>query len=131
MMAGMRALLAAVCFVTIAASAWLATMFFVLHRAGYIRGVALAAFFVLESLLTLGVLNGMLAFARARVVTLAGGLGLILAGITAVSANLSSSHFEGYAVAIGAALVVQGALTLGLFLSGGLSPSAKMHGFGN
>jgi hypothetical protein len=131
MIPAVRAFLAGLCCATIAASCWLATMFLILHRAGYQRGMTLAMFFVLQGVLTLAVLAGWLASAPVRVLSLIGAGGTVVAGATAVAGNLSGPHFEGYALVIGAALVVQGALTLGLFASGGFGPWAKVHQFGD
>ena len=41
-----------------------------------------------------------------------GGAGIVYAGLSMMHETLSRSHFEGYALVLGAALVVQGALTL-------------------
>ncbi len=131
MIPGVRAFLGGLCCATIAASCWLATMFLVLHRAGYLRGMTLAMFFALQGVLTLAVLAGWLVSAPVRVLTLVGASGIVVAGATALASHLSASHFEGYAVVIGAGLVVQGALTLGLFASGSFHPGAKLHQFGD
>jgi hypothetical protein len=127
----MRAILAALCAITIAASCWLATMFVVLHRADYERGVAVSVLFVLQSLLTLGVVAKIVASIWARVAAMLGAAGLVWLGGAAIANNLSGPHFEGYAVVIGAVLGVQGILTLGLFAWGSLTLWAKMHRFGN
>src|SRR5713101_2430939 len=127
----MRAILAALCAITIAASCWLATMCVVLHRAGYERGVAVSVLFVLQSLLTLGVVAKIVASIWARVAAMLGAARLVWLGGAAIANNLSGPHFEGYAVVIGAVLGVQGILTLGLFAWGRLTLWAKMHQFGN
>jgi len=107
-----RTLLACVCCVTIAASAWLATMALALHRAGYQALAGLAVLFILQSLLTIGAVTRRLAGLGVRVVLTAGAIGILVAGERAVAANLTGPHFEGYAVIIGAALILQGVLTL-------------------
>jgi hypothetical protein len=112
MMPRMRSLLGAVCCFTIAASCWLATMSLVLHHAGYEAQAGLALLFVVQSLLTLGVLAGLLPGISTRIVCAAGAIGLAAAGARAIAANLSRPHFEGYALVIGAVLVLQGVLTL-------------------
>jgi hypothetical protein len=110
--AAMRTALTGVCCFTIAASCWIAIMSIVLGRPGYEIQVALAVLFVVLSLLTLGMLAGFLAGAWARVLVTLGAAGVITAGGRAIALNLSRPHFEGYAVVIGTALVVQGLLTL-------------------
>ena len=112
-MSTMRNLIAGVCCFTIAASCWLATMSFVLHHAGYQRQAGLALLFVAQSLLTLAVLAGRLSAVWARIVMALGAAGLVVVGGRVMAANLSGPHFEGYAVIIGASLIVQGVLTLG------------------
>ena len=130
-MRSMRTILAALCCVTIAASCWLGVMFIVLQRSGYERGAAVSALFVLQSLLTWGVVAKILASVWARRAAMLGAMGIVWFGATAIAENLSGPHFEGYIVVIGAALVVQGLLTLGLFISGSLTQWAKVHQFGN
>ena len=58
--------------------------------------------------LYLGQLSGL----GARVVLTAGATGIVAAGGRAIAVNLTRPHFEGYAVMIGAALILQGLLTL-------------------
>ena len=108
----MRTLLAGVCGFTIAASAWLASMALVLHRPGNGFLIVLALLFVLQSLLTLGLLAGRLRGTGARAVVALGAAGIAVCGGHAIASNLARPHFEGYAVFIGAALILQGLLTL-------------------
>ena len=114
----MRSLLAGVCCVTIAASCWLATMSWVLHRTGYRQQMGVALLFVAQSLWTLAVLAGLLPSLwskLSRIVLVPGAVGLAAAGGRAIKANLtnvSGLHFEGYALVIGALLILQGVLTL-------------------
>lgn len=131
MIDSMRAILAALCGITIAASCWLGTMCVVLHRAGQQRGVALPVLFVLQSLLTLGVVARIFASVWARGAVGFGAAGIVWLGGAAIANNLSRPHFEGYAVVFGAILVVQGILTVGLFTSGRLAHWPKLHQFGN
>ena len=111
-MPAVRALLTGVSCFTIAACLWLATMALVLRRPGYQVLVGLALLFVLQSLLTIWVIVGQLNGHGARVVLAAGAAGIVAAGGRAIAVNLTGPHFEGYAVVIGAALVLQGLLTL-------------------
>ena len=108
----MRTLLAGACCFTIAASGWLAAMALVLRRPGYQGIVALALVFVLQSLLTIGVISGQLGGRVGRVVLAAGATGIVAVGGRAIGVNVTGPHFEGYAVIIGAALILQGLLTL-------------------
>ena len=108
----MRALLNLVCGSTIVASAWLGTMFVVLHRPGFERGLLMASLFGLQSLLVLAVTNGWLTGLGWRLLALAGATGLIWTGARAVATNLSSSHFEGYAFILGILLIAQALLTI-------------------
>ena len=111
-MPAMRALLNAVCGITVAASVWLGVMFVVLHRPEYERGVAMSMLFVLQSLLALAVANVWLSGVAWRVAATAGAAGLVWAGISAVVGTISGSHFEGYALILGLLLILQGLLTV-------------------
>jgi hypothetical protein len=126
-----RTLLAGACCFTIAASGWLAAMAVVLRRPDY-QGIAgLALLFVLQSLLTIGVISTKLGGRVARVVLAAGATGIVAVGGRAIGANVTGPHFEGYAVVIGAVLILQGLVTLwSLITSGRLTPAAELHRFG-
>ena len=129
--AAMRTLLAGACCFTIAASGWLAAASLVLRRPAYLGIAGLAVLFVLQSLLTIGVISGRLSGRVARVVLAAGATGIVMVGGRAMTVNLTGPHFEGYAVIIGAVLILQGLVTLwSLILSGRLMPSAELHRFG-
>jgi hypothetical protein len=111
----MQRLLAGVCCVTIGASCWLATMSLVLQHTGYRQQMGLALLFVAQSVWTLAVLAGLLPsrwWKLSRIVLVPGAVGLAVAGGRAIAANLSGPHFEGYALVIGAVLILQGMLTL-------------------
>jgi hypothetical protein len=112
MMPAVRTLLAGASCCTIAASAWLAAMALVQHRAGYLALVGLALLFVLQSILTIGVISGHLTGQGVRVVLAAGATGIVASGGRAIAVNLARPHFEGYAVIIGVVLILQGLLTL-------------------
>ncbi|HXD73549.1 MAG TPA: hypothetical protein VN628_07430 [Vicinamibacterales bacterium] len=120
----MRACLTGICLLTVAASGWLGVMFVALHRPGFERGVAISALFVVQSLLALAVANRWLIGRPWTFLAPAGAVGLIWAGGQAILTNLSSSHFEGYALLIGFLLTLQGILTL-------VTSSSKVHQFGN
>jgi len=127
----MRLPLNTLCGFTLLASSWLAVMFIVLHRPGYERGVSLALVFIIQSLLTLGVTTGLLSALWWRLLAVAGAAGIVWAGGAAVANTLSGAHFEGYALIIGVALVLQGLLTAGQLITGHFTFSSKMHRFGN
>ena len=120
----MRGLLSVVAVLTIAASGWLGLMFLTLHRPGFEQGAAMAALFVLQSLLVLALSNDWLRGGAWWLLASVGALGLIWAGARAIIVNVHSPHFEGYAIVIGFLLTLQGALTL-------LASSSKVHQFGN
>jgi hypothetical protein len=127
----MRALTSVVCGFGVVACSWLAVMFVVLHRPGFERGAAMAVLFVLQSLLAMATINGLLSSLAWRLLTLVGAAGIVWAGGEAVVRALSNPHFEGFAVVIGASLVLQGLLTGGQLIPSCLSSSAKVHQFGN
>jgi len=103
------------CF-TAAASCWLLVMYVVLRHPGYEWRAAMAALFVVQSALTVAALSGWVDGGWMRVLLLGGAAGIVLAGGSAVQATLAGDHFEGFALVIGLALVVQGVLTLVTFL---------------
>jgi hypothetical protein len=107
-----RTLLATTCGFTIAASGWFGTMALVLGRPGYQALVGLALFFALQSILTIGFISRRLGGRGARIVLAAGAMGVVAAGARAIAGNLTRPHFEGYALIIGAALILQGLVTL-------------------
>ena len=130
-MPAMRAVLTAVCGLTIAASTWLGVMFVLLHRPGYERGLGASVLFVLQSLLAGAVINQWLRQPSFRVVTLLGAVALAWAGTSAVLANINGTHFEGYALIIGALLILQGVLTILYLITLLFSQSSKVHQLGN
>ena len=123
----LKTALAAIAVFTAAASTLLFVMYFVLQHPGYQARASIAAVFVAQSVLTLilvasgpagpsGRTEGLHAVHLGlRLVVLAGACGIAWAGYSAVSSTLSGPHFEGYALVIGAALVMQGLLTLVTF----------------
>jgi hypothetical protein len=103
------------CF-TAAASCWLVVMYVVLQHPGYEWRAAMATLFVIQSVLTVAALAGWADGGWVRGVLLAGAAAILLAGGSAVRATLAGDHFEGFALVIGLALVIQGALTLVIVL---------------
>jgi len=127
----MRTALNVLCGFTLLASSWLAVMFAVLHRPGYERGVSMSLVFIIQSLLTLAITPGLLSELWWRMLALAGAAGIVWAGGAAVSHTLTSPHFEGYALIIGVALVLQGLLTAGQLITTHVAQSSKVHQLGN
>ena len=112
------------CGLTVAASAWLGLMAVVLRHPGFERVALMAGLFALQSLLVVAVTRGWLAGSAWRVLSLTGAAAMAWTGVRVVIDNLSSNHFEGYALIIGILLVLQALLTP-------LTPSSKVHQFGN
>lgn len=109
----MRILLRLVCGFTILASTWLTTMYFFLQHPGYEQRAAISAGFVLAGLITLASLQLARPPAWLQALVAIGAIALIYEGSSAINAVLRpNAHFEGYALVIGAALAVQGVLTL-------------------
>jgi len=114
----MRTILAAVCAFTLLATGYLSLSVLILHppRVNYAMWLLMAALFAAQGGLTLTTLAGLVRGASIRWLLLAGGVAIILVGASWVRDTVSGPHFEGYALVLGAALVMQGALTLGAFL---------------
>lgn len=118
-MAAVRTALAAICVLTLLATAYLSMSLLVLRppRANYPVWFTLATLFVAQGALTLAALGtGIASGGPMRSPVLAGGSALAPIGIWMVRQTLASSHFEGYALVLGSMVVVQGALTLLVFL---------------
>jgi hypothetical protein len=112
----MKTCLALFCVFTVLAGVWLGVMEFVLRHEGFERRILTAVLIVLQSGVTLIVVSGWLG----RAGRIAAGLGacfLLAAGVQAFVHDLTSIHFEGYLLIIGAALIVQALLTVWLTLS--------------
>ena len=115
----MRTALAIVCSFTLLAVTYLSLSLLVLRppRADYQAWFLRAALFAAVGGLTLAALAGAVSGGRWRWGLVTGAVAIIWVGAEAVRATLTGPHFEGYALLLGGALVVQGALTLGVFLS--------------
>ena len=116
----MRTVLAVVCSFTVLLTVYLSLSLAILHppRANYQQWFVVAPLFLVQSVLTLAAIfgSGRASTGWIRGLLVAGGAAVIWVGASAVSATVAGPHFEGYAVVLGSALVVQGALTLALFL---------------
>jgi len=107
----MKRVLLCLCFFSLAAMAWLGIMEIVLHRPGFGLRICLPILFACQSLTTIFFLI-FRGWGRLRLLLmLAGGLTAIF-GISAVVSILKAAHFEGYVLLIGAALVLQGTITI-------------------
>ena len=114
----LRAALVTVCSFTLFATGYLSLSLAILRppRANYPELFMMATVFAAQSVITLLAVTGIISAGWIRWVVIAGGVAIIWAGASWARATLASDHFEGYALVLGAMLVVQGALTLGVFL---------------
>jgi hypothetical protein len=113
----MRATLSLVCALTAAAAGYLTLSLAILRppNANIAGWSVFALLFVAQSVLTLLALAARVPGATLRWVVLAGAAGIVWLGGSWVYATLTGSHFEGYVVGLGSALVGQGVLTLVVF----------------
>ena len=112
----LKGALAAACTFTLLATVYLSVSLMVLRppRADDQQWSLVAALITIQGMLTLVELF-VARSAPARCVALVGGVAIALVGARSVYSTLSGPHFEGYALVLGSALVVQGALTLVTF----------------
>jgi hypothetical protein len=106
-----RATLTWMSVITALAGVWLAVMENLLKHPGYPQRSAIAACIVIQGLATLLFLmwHGRATF---RVIVLAGAVGAAVLGASAIIRDLNAPHFEGFVLLIGAALIVQGMMSL-------------------
>jgi len=114
----LKTALFAVCCFTVLATGYLSLSLAILRppRANYPEWFTMAALFMAQSVLTMAAVTAVLSGGWIRWLLLAGGIAIIWVGASWARATLASEHFEGYALVLGSMLVVQGALTLGVFL---------------
>jgi len=107
----MKSVLLFMCFFTLAATIWLAVMEVVLSHPGSGFRIAIAVLLACQSFCTILFLifHGQ---GRGQVLLMVGGGCIAVLGMSAVVSNLKAAHFEGYALIIGLALVLQGVLTI-------------------
>jgi hypothetical protein len=113
--------LAAICAFTLLAAAFLTASLLILRppRANYQQWAFVASVIVAQGLLTLIALwSG--GPKSVRWVTAAGAVAMTWIGASSVYSTVSGPHFEGYALVLGSAMVVQGLLTLAMFLVPGM-----------
>ncbi len=106
--------LAAICSVTLAATAFLSLSLVILQppRANYQEWFGMAALFTAQSVVTLITVAGALSGGTVRWLLLAGAVTVMWMGAAWAHATITGAHFEGYALVLGSLLVIQGALTL-------------------
>jgi len=117
MMAAMlKTALAAICMFTLAATVYLSASLLILRppRANYQRWALVAAVILVQGALTLTALRAA-GSKGLRYAAAAGGAAVAALGVSSVYSTVSGPHFEGYALVLGSALVVQGLLTLVAF----------------
>jgi len=110
--------LAAICAFTLLATAYLTASLLILRppRANYQQWFLVATLIIAQGTLTLFALYSAGA-KNLRYVVVTGGLVVACVGALSIYSTLSGPHFEGYALVLGSAMVLQGALTIGV-LSG-------------
>lgn len=106
----------ALCVVSIAASCFLALSYMTLKGMSDLRPLSVLVLFIAEAAVTLLALNVMTLGFGLDVIALAGAFVLTWFASSMVVNTLASSHFEGYAVLLGGIGVLQGGLTLILFV---------------
>ena len=109
----LKNLLAVVCAATVVATGYLSLSLLVLNppRANFTVWFELAAVLVAQSLATIVAINMPHPPAALRYAVASGALLLLLIASWRVSGALTTSHFEGYNLLLGAILAVQGVLT--------------------
>jgi hypothetical protein len=121
MMAAMvKTALAAICAFTLLATAYLTASLLILRppRANYQQWAFVASVIVVQGVLTLialyagNRLRQRFGDQGQRYATMVGAVALAALGASWVYRMLSGPHFEGYALVLGSAMVLQGALTL-------------------
>jgi hypothetical protein len=96
---------------TTAAGVWLAVMENIQKHGGFDERSATAACITIQGLATVLclVLDGRSIF---RTLVLAGAVGAVLLGASAIKRILDAPHFEGFVLLVGSALIVQGVLAI-------------------
>jgi hypothetical protein len=101
---------------SVAAAAFLALSYITLKGAGDLRPLIPLLVFAAGAAITLVALNVLTAGVGVELLATAGACAAVWLGATMVERALASSHFEGYAVLMGAIGFLQGCLTLMLFI---------------
>ena len=114
----LKTALTAACSFTLLATAALSASLIVLQppRANVRQWLLMAALFASAGAATLVALHVRPAGSAIRALALAGAVAIVGVGAIWVYATVSGPHFEGYALVLGSALVVQGGLTIAVLL---------------
>jgi len=112
----MKPALAVACAFTLLATVYLSVSLIVLQppRANYRQWTFVASVIVVQGVLTLAALYAG-GPAGLRYATSAGAVALGWVGASSVYSTMTGAHFEGYALVLGSAMVLQGLLTLATF----------------
>ena len=108
--------LTGICCITIAAACFFGLSYALLKGLDDLRPLIWLTFFIAQSALTLFTLGAVVTGTVLDVVLIAGAAGLAWLGWSMVDRTLSGPHFEGYALVMGGVGMLQGVLTLLLFL---------------
>jgi hypothetical protein len=113
----MKTLLVVISSLTLAATGVLSLSLLILHppRANYQEWFPMAALFLTQGGLTLFAVTRGGPATWIRRVLVAGGIAILCVGGMWAYATASAPHFEGYALVLGSALAIQGALTATVF----------------
>jgi len=113
----MKTLLVVISSLTLLATGFLSLSLLILHppRANYQEWFPMAALFLAQGGLTLFAVTRDASARWIRGLLIAGGIAILSVGALWAYATASAPHFEGYAVVLGSALAVQGALTATVF----------------
>ena len=107
----MKTLLQALCAFTLCAAGWLAVMETILHHPGFFGRIGLAVLLVSQSAATLLVL-GRRGLHKLRIPVILGAVGIVGLGAAVLGRVADDTHFEGFAVIIASALILQGVITV-------------------
>ncbi len=118
----MKGILLCLCFFTLAATVWLGIMETILRHPGFVLRILVVLLLAAQSLTTVFFLVLRERGAMRIPVALGGGL-IAVFGVSAVLSILRAAHFEGYVFVIGCALILQGALTILVFVDNRRLPS--------
>ena len=128
MAAMLKTALAAICLLTLSATLYLSASLLILQppRTNYQQWSLVASVIMVQGALTL---VAMRAGSRRglRYAAAAGGVAIAALGASSVYSTVSGPHFEGYALVLGAALVVQGLLTVIAFAGFRTGPFALVR----
>jgi hypothetical protein len=139
MAATVKTALAAICVFTLLATAYLSASLLILRppRANYQQWALVATLILVQSALTLAALwlgskgpwltEAPEARRRARYLAMAGGVAIAALGASSVYGTISGTHFEGYALVLGSALIIQGLMTIAAFLTVESFKIARSH----